>query len=341
MTTIHRVLIAGRLEPEHVGAHFFSAARQLKLDARAIDLNGAWSRSIWLNRLSRRLLQRRPVNLSDFGRQTVEVCREFQPQLLLVTGIAAPPAFALRQARELGVRCVNFLTDDPWNPAMSARFFWPALGEYDVVFSPRRANIDDLRRHGCRRVEYLPFAYNPEFHYSEAPTSSKELEQFSADVVIIGGADPDRTPLAIALARAGLRLALYGSYWNRTPELRPFYKGFAYGDVCRKAICGATVNIGLVRRANRDGHAMRSLELPAMQACMVVEDTREHRELFGKDGECIEYYTNHDELVCKVQALCQQTERARELGERVYRKICVDTRNSYADRLRKIIEAAQ
>ena len=103
------------------------------------------------------------------------------------------------------------------------------------------------------------------------------------------------------------------------------------------AVGGATVNICLGRKANRDGHAMRSLELPAMGACLVVEDTPEHRDLFGDDGDCVEYYSNLEQMVNKSKALCEQPERAWRLGQRVFAHICQQSQHTYTARLRTLL----
>jgi spore maturation protein CgeB len=333
-----RLLIVGNPEEYHVGAHFLSAARQLGLQATLLDVREAHSRNVWVNHFFHRVLNRRPAHLDRFSQKLVELCRESKPDLLLlVTGISAPHIRALKEIGEMGIQRANFLTDDPWNPANGAGFFWSALREYDVVWSPRRANLEDLRRHGCRRVEYLPFGYNPLLHFPERPQTAGERERFSCDVVFVGGADADRLPIAKALVSAGLNVHLYGGYWDRDAEMRPHWRGFVHGRELRMAVGGATVNICLGRKANRDGHAMRSLELPAMGACMIVEDTPEHREVYGDEEDCVEYYSNIEEMVDKVRALCARPEHARLLGSRVFTRICHQSRHTYADRLRTIL----
>jgi hypothetical protein len=333
-----RLLIVGNPEEHHIGAHFLSAARQLGLEATLLDVREAHSRNLWVNRFFHRAWGKRPAYLGRFSQRLAAICRERESQMLLVTGISAPHAGALKVIGGMGIHRANYLTDDPWNPANGAKFFWPALREYDTVWSPRRANLEDLRQHGCKQVAYLPFGYNPELHFPESPKTAEERERFECDVAIIGGADSDRFPIALALARAGFKLNLYGGYWDRNAELRPFWRGFVYGRELRLAVGGATVNIGMVRRANRDGNAMRSLELPAMGACMVVEDTLEHHELFGDAGDCAEYYMGLDELVAKAKALCAQPERARALADKVFRRVCHHSRHTYADRLQTILD---
>lgn len=334
-----QLLIVGNPEEHEVGAHFLAAAGQLGRKARLFSLRKAHSQNVWVNRFFRRLLNHRPARLNRFSQNLVELCQKTKPGLLLVTGIAAPHSGALRAIGEMGIQRVNFLTDDPWNPGNGAGFFWPALREYDVIFSPRRANLEDLRQHGCRCVEHLPFGYNPDLHFPEAPATQAEHEKFDCDVAFVGGADADRLPLAKELVRAGLEVRLYGGYWNRDRELRPHWRGFVHGREQRLVVSGATVNICLGRKANRDGHAMRSLELPAMGACLVVEDTPEHRNFFGDDGDCVEYYSTLKEMVDKIKALCARPERARALGEKVFQRICQHGHHAYADRLQRILAA--
>ena len=336
-----RLTIVGNPEEYHVGAHFLAAARQLGLDATLLATREARAQTPWIDRLFHRALDRRPARLNRFSRQVVEQCRKEKPDLLLVTGISPPHALALRAIGAMGIQRANFLTDDPWNPQNGAAFFWPALREYDVVWSPRQANLQDLRTYGCRRVEYLPFGYNPQLHFPEAPATSAERERFACDVVFVGGADADRLPVARALVRARLNVHLHGGYWDRDAELRPHWHGFVHGRELRLAVHGATVNICIARKANRDGHAMRSLELPAMGACLVAEDTDEHRALFGGNGECVEYYSNIEDMVAKTQALSRDPERARDLGAKLHERVCVKNRHTYVDRLNSILDGAQ
>jgi hypothetical protein len=335
-----RLLIVGNPEEHHVGAHFLSAAKQLGLEAWLIDSREAHSRNPWVNRFFHRAWGKRPAYLGRFSQKLAAVCRERKPHTLLVTGISAPHAGALKEIGGMGIHRANYLTDDPWNPANGAGFFWQALREYDAVWSPRRANLEDLRRHRCKQAAYLPFGYNPDLHYPELPKTVKDRERFECDVAIIGGADSDRFPIALALARAGFKLNLYGGYWEQHPELRRFRKGFVHGQELRMAVGGARVNVCMGRKANRDGHAMRSLELPAMGACMVVEDTLEHRELFGENGNCVVYYTNMEDLVIKVKSLCAEPGYAGILGDKVFRRICRESHHAYVDRLQTMLGEA-
>ena len=330
------LLIVGQPREFHIGAHFVRAANTLGIEVLILDMDRAFSaprvvRFLWWR------WDRRPVHLRRFSQAVVERCRQLRPRWLLTTGLAPVDEQALQAIGRMGIPRLNYLTDDPWNPAHRARWFFRALPHYDHVFSPRRANLDDLRRLGCPQVSYLPFAYDPSLHFPEPPCTPEEKARFGCDVVFAGGADRDRLPYITALIRAGFRVALYGGYWDRYLETRPYARGHADPKTLRKAIGGAKVVLCLVRRANRDGHAMRTFEIPAMRGCMLVEDTEEHREILGEDGEAVVYFRTIPEMVERLRWLLEHEDERERLRQAAYERIARG-RNTYKERLKTMLE---
>lgn len=315
-------------------------AQDLGLEAKLVDSRLASVDSVWRRRLAWHVFGHRPPALKSFNRHLLDTCSAFRPDVVITTGIAPVTAVLLSALKKNGAVLINYQTDDPWNPSNRARHFWPALLKYDWVFSPRHASIPDLKAFGCRRVEYLPFAYNPRVHYIEAPPSDEIASRYQCDVAIIGGADRDRYPLAEAVVDAGLQLKLYGGYWDRKHKLLPFAQGFVLGRELRWASYCASAHLCMGRKANRDGHAMRSYELPAMGAVLLVENTEDHRKLFGPGGEAVLYYGSTEEMVSKAQLLVSYgDEKRRAMAERARARV-TEGANTYTDRLRVMIESA-
>jgi len=240
----------------------------------------------------------------------------------------------------LGVERLNYLTDDPWNPAHKAPWFMRALLHYDHVFSPRRSNLKDLRKFGCPKISHLPFAYSREIHFSELPVGSEEQQRFSSDIIFAGGADPERKPYLAELIKEGLRVALYGGYWERYRETKAHAMGHADPHTLRKAVAGAKVALCLVRRANRDGHSMRTFELAAMGACILAEDTEEHREILGQDGEAVVYFRTIPEMVQRSRWLIEHPQERMRLAHAARNRIVMG-QNTYRDRLRAMLGFAK
>jgi len=334
-----RLLLVGNPDPVHVGAHLANAAAGSGYSVRLVDVRRAYEASGWRRRVDWWLRGRRPSRLRAFSREVVDRCRESRPAWVLATGVAPVEASALEALGALGIQRVMYLTDDPWNSSHRAEWFMEALPLYDLVFSPRRANLSDLERLGCRGVRYLPFAYAPEVHYPDPPATPEEARVFGSDVIFAGGADADRVPYIRALLRSGFKVALYGGYWERFRSTRLHGRGDADPASLRKAIGGAKVALCLVRRANRDGLAMRSFEVPAIGACMLVEDTEEHREIFGPPDRAVAYFRSLDQMMRRMGGLLDDPVERGRLASEAHRLI-VEGGHTYRDRLRCMLEPA-
>lgn len=270
----------------HLGGSFLRAAQGLGLKTTVFNTAEAFAGNFALRKALWHLGGRRPLHLEHFSARVVTVCAANHVDLLLATGAAPITASALRALRANGTISVNYSTDDPWNRQQFSPWYLRALPEYDRVFTTRRANIEDFRRLNGGRVHHLPFAYDEWLWRDEEPSA----EVASHDVLFVGGADADRADFMREFIAGGGRVALVGAYWDRFSDLKPLFlgqKGVAEISALTRA---AKINLCLVRRANRDGHVMRSFEIGALGACALVEDTAEHREIFGEDGECVRYF---------------------------------------------------
>jgi spore maturation protein CgeB len=340
MTELNRVttlVLVGDARPEHIGTHFLHAGRELGLTIHFAEVREARGSSI-MRRIGWHLAGRRPGRLGQFSRRVLDICARYKPDVLLTTGFAPVTAGSLNRIGSLGIYRINYLTDDPWNPAQHAPWFLQALKEYDEVLSTRRANMGDLGTLGCKRVGYLPFGFAPDLYFPEhlSPERNSELE---TDIMFAGGADTDRLPYITALAGAGFHVGLYGMYWERFAETRELARGFQSPTIVRAAVAAAKVVLCLVRRANRDGTCMRTFEVPAVGACMLVEKTGEHLDLFGPEGQAVLYFDNIPEMIEKTRWLLDHPTERERLNAAAHRLI-VGGEHTYRDRLAAIIQCA-
>ena len=170
------------------------------------------------------------------------------------------------------------------------------------------------------------------------PAPGEVRPQYEADVMLAGGADSERVAWVAPLARAGFSVALYGGYWRRYGATRASARGFLDAQGLREATATARVCLGLVRRANRDGHAMRTFEVPAMGGCLLAERTSDHERLFGTEGENVLYAETPAEAVSKVRWLLTNPSERDRLA-RAAHAVVTGGRHTYADRLATMLEA--
>ncbi len=291
------------------------------------------------DRVARRVVGRPLRGYGEINRALLGAAESFKPDVILIAKGAYFAPATLRALKESsGATLVNYASDDPFNPASSSRDVLDSIPLFDLYLSTRRAAMADIARAGCPRVEYLMFGYKPELHFPEAPRTVSEHARFDSDVAFVGGCDADRAPYFEHLARAipGLRMHLYGAYFDRYPALKPFWCGMATGRDYRLALGGAKIALNLVRRANRDDHVMRTFEIPACGAFMLAERTLVHEELFEKNREAV-FFSSPAELTERVREwLARDAERV-QIAAAGHRKIVCGAHH-YADRLARIVD---
>jgi spore maturation protein CgeB len=332
-----KITIVGNAGGTNVGASLQRAAERIGITSSVCDARAATRGLRVFSTFSWRLLGHRPLHLGAFSRTVVERCRYERPAILIATGQAPLTGDALAEIGQMGIRRINYSTDDPWNPGSNAHWFSDALRMYDSIFTTRRSNVADFERHGCRDVHYLPFGYD---HSLWAGTESAEVPASSAaDVFFAGAAEAYRIECIRALVAGGIQVALAGDYWKRTPVPRKSCKGHLNTTELKAWTRSTPVSLCLVRRANRDGHVMRSFEIPAIGACMVAEDTAEHREIFGPDGVAVRYFNSPASAVVVIKELLRDKEARENLARAAHSRI-VNTANTYQDRLITILRTA-
>ena len=328
-------------------AHFLEAMRGLAAQRSDFacdffdEAELAGSRSL-TDRIAARMLKGRPRRHAALNRALVERARSFAPDIVLIAKGARLSPETLGEIRRItGATLINWATDDPFHPANSSADLIASISLYDLYVSARRAAIPDLERHGARNTVYVRFGYKPEFHYPESAANADEAARFACDVAFVGGADADRVPYFEHLVSAipGIRLNLYGGYWNRCPALRRYWRGEAIGRDYRLALGGAAIAANLVRRSNRDDHVMRTFEAPACGAFMLAERTPTHLELFKEDREAV-FFNSPEEFAAKVREYLPLAADRRRIADAGRSRI-VAGGHSYRDRLLEIIEHAR
>ena len=335
MKSLKKILIIGGRGGTNVGQSFELAAKQLKYHAILADSKLASSDSKIINALSWRFYQKKPPKFISYNKSLISLCERFRPDICLSTGMAPVSAQTLKKIKNFGVICVNFSTDDPWNPSRLSNWHNRALLENNIIFTPRINNINDFISLGCADVRYLPFCYDSNiFSNTDLSKESKTI-----DVLFVGGADPGRVLFIEKLINQGISVKLIGAYWDRYKSTANFSLGHLPPNDVIEHTKSAKINLCLVRRSNRDGHVMRSFEIAALGGCMLAEYTPEHEGIFGQDNINVQFFNTSSEAVTKIKFLLSNPLERERLSKSVRNKICSGG-NTYIERLESIINAS-
>lgn len=330
-----RILIVGDAGGAHLGGSLHRAAVSLRIASQLVERGSAYDAPRVVQKFFWHFRDRRPPRILGYNEVLKGLARSLRPDTLIATGVVPVLASTIRGLRDEGVSAINFSTDDPFNPGMRAEWFLESLTAYDAVFTPRHANIGDLKRLGCESVAYLPFAYDPYLWLSAGDEAGPEPS--SDEIVFVGGADEDRRRFFSEFQSSGAPIALCGAYWDKDPRFARYARGIMDPKSIRALTRRAAVNICLVRRANRDGHVMRTFEIPAIGGFMVAEDTPDHRKILGGEGDGVLYFTSPGEAAEKVRWAMGHPEARREMARRAHVRV-LGMENTYTDRLRFMLQ---
>ena len=179
-------------------------------------------------------------------------------------------------------------------------------------------------------------------------------------VGFLGGWEPRREEMLSSVAAVEPDLKIWGGLWEilrdgrwslrrhlvlrrqagsvpfkikRNHRLAPALQGDeVYGDDYARALTGARIGLGFLRKVCPDQHTTRTFEIPACGSLLLGDRTDEHRELF-EEGKEAEFFGSTEELVDKVRHYAANTvvrDRVAAAGyDRAHR-----SRYAYVHRLR-------
>ncbi|MFZ1548064.1 MAG: glycosyltransferase, partial [Candidatus Nitrotoga sp.] len=211
--------------------------------------------------------------------------------------------------------------------------FVRGLRFYDVFLTTKTYNVFELQKLGCPDVRYIGNGYDPAT-FRPVAVSADDERRLGGEIGFIGSYEQARSEMLYLLASSGLNIRVWGGGWHRAvrshPNLR-IEKQPLYGDDFAKACAAFKINLGFLRKLNRDLQTTRSVEIPACGGFMLAERTCEHAELFA-EGEEAEFFDSPEELLAKCRFYLAHEEVRRRIAERGYER-CLRSDYSNAGRL--------
>ena len=163
--------------------------------------------------------------------------------------------------------------------------------------------------------------------------------RLGGDVGFVGWPEGARERSMRFLARHGVDVRVWGP-WPRWKSARNFrVEGRPlWGDEYATALSAFRINLGFLRRVNRDRQTTRSIEIPACGGFLLAERTDEHLRLFREDVEAV-FFSNDAELLEKARHyLAHEDERSRIAA--AGRRRCLEDGYAYDARLTFILRHA-
>jgi len=343
VTAAPRILHLGDDEWASLGWSFQRAFRSLGCHVDFHDISGHWElRRLRLHGLAAlaayralrpwlpRLIQARLLRATRGRRYDMIFCHK---TMLL------PPPLLDRLRRDTGARLYCFYPDDPFDehPSRSNANTRGALPLMDCHFAWGRYRLAALSEAGARRVEYLPFAYDPALHQPVAGSPARHGGPVPA-IAFVGNFSAERAEWLQHLAEYDL--GLWGHAWQRAVSLHPSLAravrgpaqvGAAFADIYGRCAIG----LNLIQ-VYPDGHNMRTFEAPACGGFVMSNRTTELLDLFDEDKEIV-CFGDPEELRSKVSFYLKHPDLRSRIARAGLERVRPETYEKRAARILQVL----
>lgn len=313
-----------------------------------------WRRASWLGRQIQRRMQRGPI-IDEINSEVLTAAKDFKPSLVWAEKQEFLRIDTMQKLRKLSARLIHF-TPDPYFTLSwkRTRLMDEAMRHFDVLVFCKNYECKDYEAIGKSTV-FMPLGYCDEVH---RPLSSED-QRWSCDLGFLGGWEPRREQMLGPLADGGLRLKIWGGYWDFLKDGRWTLRrriimdqlaggegygidkneklaaclqgGEVYGDDYARALTGSKIGLGFLRKVCPDQHTTRSFEIPACGSMLLADRTEEHQGFFT-EGKEAEFFSCKEELLEKAQYYCAHDAARLKIANAGYQR-CVESKYAYVHRM--------
>lgn len=276
-------------------------------------------------------------NLYNFVRsvQCIATLRTKKIDILFLTKAENIHSYSIKRIlHSTGAKLVIWNPDNPFKDDMTSMNILRNFKRTDIYYIWGKFLIEPLHAAGCRRVEYLPFGFDPELHADDASLSREDFGRFAADVTFVGTWDVEREKAIEPLA--DFNLAIWGPRWlENLPDHSPLKKRVRgdglYGKELTLAYKGSPVVFNHLRNHNGNAHNVRTMEICGIGGgVQLVRRTPEiAKELFVEDEHLL-CYSSVEEMKQQMHWALAHPEDIKKMAlrarERVYERHLISHR---------------
>ena len=253
-------------------------------------------------------------------------------------------AATLRRLKVLApkTRILWYAEDDMMNPHHLTRWTRHALPLFDFWVTTKSMNAAprEMPSLGVRNILFVNNSFDPKLHRPIALTL-EDRRRFTSEVSFIGTYAPARAASLARLATGGITVKVWGNGWERAAfgAHAPTIMGYpVYDEVYAKVVTASKINLGFLRKENRDLQTCRSMELPAIGGFMMHERNTEICGLFEEGKEAV-FFGDDDELLEQCRYWLAASAERKKIASAGRARVLGDG-HSHPERLRQILEAA-
>lgn len=332
-----KILFIGDLTLGHCARSLVEGFLPLNLEIRSLDTSTYMrNQSLGSREWVQRKIFKRPSSewVNEFKNRLYELTSNWKPDILFCINTIHIPQEIL-----LGVKCglrAHLSYDDVSNADNLTSDYLEYEFNWDVIFTNKSYNVDELKLRTNSKVSYFANAYNPVIHRLTMPLDSRKW-----DLGFIGARREDRKNLPRVFSSLGsTKSVIAGPRWRRSypfgiqgvtflPEvLNTEYTSL--GNQIKAGIC-------LLNSSNRDEITTRSFELPALGQLVIGKKTREHESLLENEVEAF-WFDSTAEMISFASDILKDPREALRVSLAGNRRI-TSGKNTYMDRAEVMLKS--
>ncbi len=333
-----KLLIVGEFSYGSLGLSYYNAFNKLISQVTRFDYIEELRAISKLLRIKYFFRLLSPWSFKILNDKLLRMVHDIQPDLILIIkGTIILPRTLIEIKKITQAQVFNFNPDNPFNlnSGASNNLIRESIPYYDCYFIWGRFLMSELLNKKARRVEYLPFGYDPILHYPVI-VNDKEKKIYGNDLVFVGTWDKERE--AFLAQVADYDLAIWGTGWENikwnSPLKSKLKHDFAIGLDFAKICNSSKIVLNHIRKQNGDAHNMRTFEVPACKGFMLTTRTKEQCEFFEEDKEIVCFETPN-ELRIKIDKYISLYNVREEFKLNAYKKVQNCT---YIERAKYVLE---
>jgi spore maturation protein CgeB len=337
-----KILITGSKINSGLAMSYVRAFRQLNCEIELFPDNDLYEEglNVFKNRYIRGLVHRlfwkffcRPINKKFLGK-----IEQYNPDLIFILkGLyLAPKTFSEIKRRWPKKALFIFNQENPfniWNFSYSNTWIIKSIPIFDFYFTWGKFIIKPLQKAGAKKVEYLPFGYDPELHYC-VNVSDAEIDIYGSDIAFIGSWDKEREYWLNNLLDYDLKI--WGNNWGKANKKlqEKWQKRSAEGEEFVKVCSASKITLDILRRQMLPAHSMKTFEITGAGGTLMCNRGGEVYNFFEEAKEIITFQTP-EEMIEKINFYLDRSDLRMQIRKNSIQKVVNYT---YFNRVKKIIE---
>ena len=234
---------------------------------------------------------------------------------------------------------ISLSEDDMYALHNRSRYYEDCLPLYDIVFTTKIYNLDELMELGAKRTEFFLDSYDEASH--RPLTEYYSIERKDIDVCFVGTYEIERATTIRWLGSKGIRVVVFGNGWESLRKVQTnieIQNRPVFGEEYAEIINRAKINLGFLRKINRDQVTSRTMEITGAGGFLLAERTARHVELF-QEGVEADFFSSDEELLEKIKMYLRTPEAILSIG-RAARQRCLRSGYGMTEQIKFFLDRA-